>query len=260
MKTIFTFVLFIFTFSALAQERVEVAGKINPPVGEDPQGISIINRTAKSATISNVTGNFKIKVAAGDTLHFSSLQFRDFSVAIDKGVVDSRKLNVFLTEAVTELPEVVVSPYDLTGNVRVDVTRIPSSELDLPVKSAAQINPYEHTFRLDEKTSPANAAMRDAMINNGANFANIFRSIYTNRDKSAKSVTKNDLDTAIINLYEDDFFHEYLQLEKENIREFIYFAEDNGLKKSMLEPSNQMDLIEFLIAQSELYKQRLQQD
>ena len=255
MKSLFTCLFVLFSVSVLAQDRVRIAGNITPPVGESAEGISVVNRTAKTATVANELGNFTIRVAKGDTLHFSALQFQNFSVVIDSGVIESQQLNVFISEAVTELPEVVVSPYDLSGNVEVDVKIIPVIPTDLPTKSAAEINPYEHTFRPDSLVSPANAAMRSGMIYSGMNFANIFRHIFTSRDVITTVGGSDAIDEEILTLYDDDFFTENLNIKKENIYEFIYFAEDNGLTPAMLKPENEMSLIEFLVTQSQDFKQ-----
>lgn len=256
MKTILSILLLFVSVNLYSQERVPINGKITPPVGESAEGISVINRTAKTATISNESGMFRIRAAVGDTLHFSAIQFQNFSVIIDKGVVDNRQLNVFISEAVTELPEVVVTPYDLSGNVEVDVKLIPVAETDLPTKTAAEISDYEYTFRPDSLVSPANAAMREAMIYNSANFANIFRNIFNSRKVTTDIGGEEDLQEQILQLHDDEFFREQLNIKQENIREFILFAEDNGLHPSMLRPENEMALIEFLVAQSQKYKQR----
>ncbi|WP_324721782.1 hypothetical protein [Salinimicrobium sp. HB62] len=256
MKSLLKLFFLFISFTALGQDRVQITGNITPPIGESAEGISIINRTAKTATIADESGSFNIRVAAGDTLFFSALQFQNFSVLIDEGVVENGRLKVFMSEAVTELPEVVVTPYDLSGNVRVDVAIIPVVTVDLPTKPAAEINPYEHTFRPDSLVSPANAAMRSGMIYSGMDFANIFRNIFTSRDVMTTVGEEEELDEQVLLLYEDDFFMEHLNISEDNIREFIYFAEDNGLTPEMLEPDNEMLLVEFLVAQSQKYKQR----
>lgn len=256
MKSLIYIFILLFSVGLTAQERVSINGKITPPLGDDPQGISIINRTAKSATISNESGNFNMRVAAGDTLDFSALQYQDFTVIINAGVVENKQLNVFISESVTQLPEVVVTPYDLSGNVEVDVRRIPVVAGNLPTQSAAEINAYEYTFRPDSLTSPANAAMREAMIYNGTDFANIFRNIFTTRNVMTNIGGNEDLDDKVLQLYDDDFFKEYLNIEKENIYEFIYFAEDNGLSSEMLEEENELQLIDFLVKQSQRYRER----
>jgi hypothetical protein len=256
MKSLLSCLIFFISCTVLSQDRVQINGSVTPPVGESPKGITVVNRTAKSATVVNDNGNFSIRVTAGDTLQFSALQFQDFSVVVDKGVVQNRQLKVFLSEAVTELPEVVVSPYDLSGNVEVDVKIIPVIPTDLPTKSAAEINPYNHTFRPDSLVSPPNAAMRSGMIYSGMDFANIFRNIFTSRDVTTTLGGDDDLDEQILRLHDDEFFKEQLNISEEKIEEFIYFAADNGLTDQMLQPENEMMLIEFLVAQSQKFKQR----
>ncbi|MGI0107530.1 hypothetical protein [Salinimicrobium sp. WS361] len=256
MKPLLSCIVFFISFTVLSQDRVQINGSVTPPVGETSEGITVVNRTAKSATVVNDQGNFTIRVVAGDTLQFSALQFQDFSVVVDEGVVENRQLNVFISEAVTELPEVVVSPYDLSGNVEVDVKIIPVVSTDLPTKSAAEINPYNHTFRPDSLVSPSNAAMRSGMIYSGMNFANIFRNIFTSRDVTTTVGGDDDLDEQILQLHDDEFFQDQLNVPEEDISDFIYFAADNGLTEEMLKPKNEMLLIEFLVAQSQKYKQQ----
>lgn len=254
MKTLVTLGLLLFTCLGFSQ-RVVINGEIKVPVGEDPQGISVVNTTAMRATISNEAGLFQITAAEGDTLQFSSLQFQDFSVLVDEGVINTRQLNVFVSEAVTELPEVVVTPYDLSGNVRVDVQIIPTEDLDLPTKSAAEVNPYEYEFRPDSLVSPPNAAMRSSMIYNGANFANIFRNIVSPRGVITNVDRDERLDEKLLELRSDDFYEEQLNIEDDHLKEFIFYAADNGLTKQMLKPENEMQLIEFLVARSVEFNQ-----
>ena len=252
MKTLFYLTIFLFSVGVVAQERVSIAGKITPPLGEDPQGISIINRTARSATISNEVGNFNIRVATGDTLDFTALQYQDFSVIIDKGVVENRQLNVFISESVTELPEVVVFPYDLSGNVEVDVKRIPDPGASLPYISLEEIYNASLTMPPGPLTTPENAAMRDSFIENGLNFANIFREIFSAREIGGEEF--EPLDEELRQLYDDEFFREYLDIEKAEITNFIYYAEDHGLTEEMLREGRELELVEFLVNISRQFK------
>lgn len=254
MKTFLSISFLFFFLSLSAQERVLVNGEITVPVGEDPDGIAVVNNTAMRATVADNTGRFQIRVAAGDTLSFTSLQFQDFTVIVDDGVVKSRKLHVFISEAVTELPEVVVTPYDLSGNVRVDVQIIPVAEPKLPNRTAAEINPYEHEFRPDSLVSPQNPAMRTGMIYSGANLANIFRHIFTPRNTLTNIDKEEDLEDELLQLKDDDFFEDQLNLQQDEMKDFVYYVEDHGLTREMLQPENEMQLIEFLVAKSQEFK------
>lgn len=253
MKKLVLVVLFLSSFFCIAQvgDRVIIEGKIKVPAGDDPVGISVYNTTSNKATVTSEDGSFNIAVALEDELVFLALQFQEFTVIIDQNTLETKTLNIQIKESVTELPEVIINQTDLTGYVEVDVQRIPVEETKFPTENAAQINDADWEFRPDEQTSPENAAMRSSMMEEGMNFANIFRSIYSSRESGARDFEPLEEDVRL--LYDDEFFREKLNVKQENIYEFILFAEDNGLTKEMLEEGNQLDLVQFLMEQSKRY-------
>ncbi|WP_189605493.1 hypothetical protein [Salinimicrobium marinum] len=260
---LFIFLMIFGLVSAQEKDRIPVNGTISVPMGDDPEGVAIVNITTGQGTFSREGGDFRLEVAVEDTVRFTALQYQEFSVIIDQGVIDTGQLIVTISESITELPEVVVSPLDLSGNVEVDVMRIPTETTNLPDSSAAEIEDTDWDFRPDDQTSPQNAAMRNTMIfsGNARNFGNIFRHIFTSRSRSAVSNTGSaperrlsNIDDEIQNLYNDGFFIKNLDIKKENIHEFIFFAEDNGLTSEMLKEENEIELIRFLLEQSERYK------
>lgn len=253
MKSFIITVLLLVSGLGFAQERAIIQGNITVPPGDDPEGITIYNKTTNRGTVSQDDGTFLIAVALNDTLSFSAVQFQEFSVIIDQGVIDSGKLNIVINESINQLAEVVVKPYDLSGNVAVDVKRIPIASTALPDITASEINEMERQFKPDQLSVPENAAMPDRFMKNGLNIANIFRLIFSKENEELQS---KDIDDQILLLYDDEFFKEYLNIKKENIHEFIDFAEDNGLSKAMLKEGNELDLVEFLIAESKVYKSR----
>ena len=257
MKTVLQLGIFLLSFLSVAQtpDRIIVNGEVKVPTGEDPEGIGVVNTTAQKAAVTGPTGLFQIAVKKGDTLEFTSLQFQDFKIVVDKGVVNTGQINVFISEAVNVLPEVMVTPYDLSGNVRVDVEIIPVEELDLPTKTAVDINPYNHQFRPDSLVSPPNPAMRESMIYSGGDFASVFRNIFTPRRVVTEVEREKQLNEKLLQLRDDSFYKEQLNLTQDELKPFFYFAAENGLTEDMLEPKNELQLIEFLVAQSQKFKQ-----
>lgn len=232
-------------------ERISIDGRISVPSGDDPEGIIVTNLTSNSISVSDGNGHFGVAVALGDRINFSALQFEDFSIVVDQKVLNAKKLNVFINAQTTELPEVVVRPFDLSGNVEVDVNRIPVEGVDLPEISSREVYDPSLNFRPDSLDSPENAAMRNSLMKNGLNFANIFRAIYTSEEFVERDY--DSLTEEIRQLYDDDFFLSHLQIERDQIHNFILYAEDNGLTKEMLEKGNEFELIEFLIEQGREY-------
>ena len=267
MKRIVLVMLVLFSgFSAFAQKdnRVEVEGTIYVPSQEDPEGVSIFNLNSNRGAISNENGAFKLKVKVNDSIRVTSLQFQAFTVLIRETVVSSKKLNIYLNEVINPLPEVVVSPYDLSGNINVDVKRLESRNYAKNLKGSDLMNATaDISSGPNYNSTPRNIAMinTDTRLVNGINFVNIFKELLiNNKEKDIRNpysdLPNAEIDKEIRKLYNDDFFRENLNIPMENINDFIYFADDNGLSEQMLKKGNELDLIDFLVEQSKKYKKQ----
>jgi hypothetical protein len=262
MKKIIPLVLLLFTVifaSAQDVDRVNVVGTIEMPVGEDPQGISIFNLSSNRGTVSNAAGRFNIAVALNDSISINSLQFQPFTIVIDQGIIDTRQMNIRLNEVVTLLPEVIVRPYDLTGNISVDINRLPVAKLPDTLNAMNTQGVYFESDAGPDLTSPpenvAMAASQNRLIN-GFNFVNLFRELLITSKVDQIQRPQTDVSYDVRALYNDEFFQENFDIELENISDFINFADQNGLDEEMLKEGNEMDLIEFLLNQSKRYKRQ----
>jgi len=178
---------------------------------------------------------------------------------IDKGVVDSKRLNVFLNESINQLEEVIVTPYDLLGNVSVDVKKIGFSESgigEVSKETSTRINDTDYDFRPDEVSTLENKVFLEDRMINGLNFVNLFKLVYNNKENSKNKKKPKDIDVKMRDMYNDDFFRNFLALEMDQINDFIFFAEDNGLDNAYFEIGKELDLLQFLVYQSKLYRQR----
>ncbi|MDR9456499.1 MAG: carboxypeptidase-like regulatory domain-containing protein [Salegentibacter sp.] len=262
IRFVITLVFLIATFPLLSQEvqRVVIDGKIIVPEGDNLEGMTVYNETSQRGTITNTDGEFRISVAINDSISFSALQFQKFTVVVDQGVIDSGELNVFISETVTELPEVVVLPHDLSGNVNVDVARIQVADPDLPRYSAADLENMNVVTEPDALTGPgkneAMAASKTRLIH-GLNLVNIFK-VLVGDSNGSHQIKQREKDEYIRQLYNDEFFQENLDIKKENINDFIFYASDNGLTAEMMQEGNELDLIEFLIAKGREYKNQVE--
>ncbi|HSM63792.1 MAG TPA: hypothetical protein VK833_07640, partial [Gillisia sp.] len=89
----------------------------------------------------------------------------------------------------------------------------------------------------------------------GLLFDLILPKIIGNKDiAEPKVVINGKITTELRKLFQDDFFTETLKVKKEFIDDFIYYADDHGLRDLLEKPNNQLAVIEFLIAQSEIYR------
>ena len=83
----------------------------------------IINLTTTKGTISNYRGEFRIDVAIGDTLYFSEIGFHSKKIVVSDKMLEQQNIIKLITQNY-KLSEVIVTPYDLTGILEVDVKNL----------------------------------------------------------------------------------------------------------------------------------------
>ncbi|WP_459213054.1 carboxypeptidase-like regulatory domain-containing protein [Aquimarina rhabdastrellae] len=258
MKTIILnifLILFITIGQAQSLSRVLIDGKVNAAIDDIVEGIVVLNISSKKGTVTNAKGEFKISAAEGDKLEIIAVQYEKVTIAVDKSIIDNRRITIFLNETINELEEVVVRPYDLLGNVAVDIQKIKIDPLIKPDLDERQIGIDQ--WALGDNPTLENIILdKDDMIN-GINFVNLFKLVVKSKKSKAKKELKNqDIDSKIRNLYNDHFFKENLKIKSDKIDEFIFFAEGNGLDATYLEDGNELRLLEFLVEQSQRYKKK----
>ncbi|WP_103867192.1 carboxypeptidase-like regulatory domain-containing protein [Aquimarina sp. I32.4] len=251
------FVCFIIaTTTAQITSRVMIEGKISAPIGDNVEGVVVFNRSTNKGTITNKDGGFKIKAGINDRIEVVAMQYQHFMVLIDKGVMDTKKLNIFLNETINQLEEVVVTPYDLLGNVSVDVKKIGFSKSgigDLAEETSSRINDTDYDFRPDGLSPLENKVFLEDRMINGLNFVNLFKLVYTTKEKNKKIKQPSDIDVKIRDMYNDQFFKDYLAVEIDQINDFILFVENKGLNSEYFKSGKELDLLQFLAYQSKLY-------
>ena len=103
----------------LSLAQITVTGKVTDSRNTPLDGISVAVKGSKTAVITDAKGMFTISVPDNGTLVFSAVGFISSEVAVKNNKV----INVFLTEQVSSLSDVVVVGYgtakkkDLTGAV-----------------------------------------------------------------------------------------------------------------------------------------------
>lgn len=255
---------FVQIMHAQSSDRILISGTIEVPAGDDPQGISVFNINSQEGTISNAEGKFNIRVAENDSIKVFAVQFQEFLVVIDKRVLESRMLNIYVTELVNRLPEVLVSPYDLTGDLNVDVEKLEVIQLPVNIEIGIPEGEFANVENVaDFGKAPKNQALAfsQTRLVNGINFVNLFKLLLISNKKNdisnPYSNTYKDIDVELRQLYNDQFFKDNFNIDLENIPDFILYADRNGLDEEMLRKGNELDLIDFLMDLSKKYKKQL---
>ncbi|QED36261.1 hypothetical protein FK178_00285 [Antarcticibacterium arcticum] len=260
MKKLSFFMVFLLAsmfLQAQTGERTLVNGSFTMPVGESMQGISVFNLNTNRGTVSNNAGKFSLLAGVNDSIRISSMQFQEFTIIVDKGVIDSQQLNIQINEVVNLLPEVIVSPYDLTGNVKVDISRMAVARVPDTLTAKNSMGLYfEADAAPDLQSMPRNEAlaMSETRLVNGINFVNLFKEILITNKRDQVQRPEADINMDVRALFNDQFFKENFDIELRNINEFIYYADHNGLEEEMLKEGNELELIEFLLVQSKKFK------
>lgn len=249
------FLCFCLCVQAQVQNRQLIRGKVLVTGDASPANISVQNTNTQKGTFTNEDGEFIIAVAPEDRLLFSGVQYQDFTVIVDENVVKNKKLNITLNEGVNELKEVIVKPYDLTGDVEIDVKRLKTNDLNLPEQTSKNMTEtFGYEFTPDKNSKVENDAMQPYEIKNGLNLVNIFKAVMkSNKGKKRQGKISDEQLRA---MYNNHFFKDNLNIDRQNINDFIYYAQDHGMNSKLLREGNELDFIQFLIDQSKAYKKQ----
>ncbi len=270
MKSTLCFLFFIAPFFLVAQqiERVTVNGVITSSVaGEDLEGISIYNASSQKGTITNGEGEFTIDVGIHDRVLFTALQFQKFTVIIDEGIVETKQMKVYVNPAITQLDEIIVRPHDLTGNIKVDVSRIKTVDINSDFNLSWEEMEFEFEFSEDKSSSVENSALQEvppAGLNLLAPFALLAELIFKPKTNSSKPELtrlqqhqlKDASFVALQQRFPPAYYTDVLNIPEKEVENFVYFAVEHDFKTDLLKENNELKLMDFLEEQSQLYLKR----
>lgn len=255
-KLVFLLLATIFTLSLSAQtdqKYKRIKGKINVSLQEDASQINVFNLENGQYTYTNEYGEFQIDVKEGDELVFTAVQYQQFSVIISAATVSKGKLNINLNMKATQLEEVIVKS-GLSGDIQVDIKKIDTQKANLSVVDVQEaIYGSDYEFSADQYTTPKNGAIDKGYLENGINFVNIFKAVFGLKNQAQEKENVN-LDEQIRQLYSTDFFKKYMNVEEEEVNDFIFFMEERGLSISSIRRMNDLELIDYVLKESEEYQ------
>lgn len=259
MKSILTLLsIFFLSFNLSAQntERIAIKGKINVN-SEDKEGITVYNNSSKNGTTTDEKGEFVIKVLENDVVEFGSLQFQDFAIVIDERIIKSKQVSVRLVEEVNKLDEVIILPYDLSGNLNVDVDAVRTYNVDMARVFKDETDFEDYRFSADNKTKVENQlmAVNKNKLRNGLNVINIYKAVFPkdNSKKLTKSEKLEAKESPIYKRYNSKFLKENFKIPIELTEAFIFYIESEGYKKSLLKKKNELNLLAHIQKQSQKF-------
>ncbi|MFD1079952.1 hypothetical protein, partial [Longispora fulva] len=112
--------------------------------------------------------------------------------------------------------------------------------------------------------APRNAAVESssAGLQNGANPLAIIGGLIElivpprkNKPAPEPYIGRIELEKIVREKYGDAFFAEVLKIEKKDISNFFDFCEESGFPRNLLKKEKEMDLLEYLLEKSELFRE-----
>lgn len=255
MKKILLIAFSFFVLAAYSQDvkRIPINGKIIVS-SEDKEGVTVYNSSSNKGAVTDEDGYFKINVALNDVIQFGALQFKDFTVTITEKVITSKRLTVILVEEVNKLDEVVILPFDLTGNLNADLENVRTYNVSLDDVYFGLDHIEDFEFSADYKTKADNLAFNEynPYVDNMVNLVNVAGFLIkqvididkdkgkTEKEKQLKKTPfKQALDTYSIN-----YIHNNFNIPLEQVEAFTDYVEKEGVDKNLFEKDKELQLLE----------------
>jgi hypothetical protein len=234
--------LFIIVFGQTVwgqnQERVIINGKIASNT-YDLEGVYVVNAETENMVTTNADGTFSIKAKAGDTLVFSSIQFKENKTLLTAENFSDLNFTVKLNLVIHQLQEVIVRNYNNINAVSLGI--IPQGQ-----KSYTEAERKLHTATALNQTANAGtmaggSISADPLLN--------FLSGRTAMLKKEVAVEKKEFFMKLLeSMFSLDHFVNRLSIPAEYVKGFEYYAVDNEKFTVVLNTKNKTST-EFLLGE-----------
>lgn len=261
MRLLLSILFLCNSFIAISQDiqREEIIGKIIVE-GSDIEGITVYNTSTKKGSVTDANGQFVIAVALNDLLEFRALEYQGIDVSVNKAVLKSNRMSVYLIEKMNVLDEVVVPEKKLTGSLVTDVKSVKTfnPKLDAFYFSIS----YDEISGLsDDSDSQMDHLDRNEQgktMVNGLNVVNVvdqlliplFRSEVPNK----KEAGVPEVPSETIKYYlGSDYLTENFSIPEHRVEEFIRYVEDDTFDFELLNYGHELELLELLSRKSTVF-------
>nr|WP_299000688.1 carboxypeptidase-like regulatory domain-containing protein [uncultured Allomuricauda sp.] len=254
-----TYFFFLFiSYGGISQNTKLLKGKV-VSINKDVQDVTVQNLNSGKATITKKDGSFSILVNLNDTLVFSAVQLKRKEIPVSKDIYNSNFVRINMEEFVNELDEVVVQPYNLTGDLNKDLgglqlekdvsaeaLRLPNAEVRIISQSENKLNDADNGKFL--YIVPMGIALN---INKTLNRL-------SGRTKMLKNRVKLDGEyknmQQIEGRYLDSVLVSHLKIPSDKIYDFFYYCQMDEEFKKIRQTPDELILWEFLLQKSKTYR------
>ena len=255
MKKTLLILISFYSFLAFAQvtERTAINGKIIVQT-EDKEGVTVYNTSSNRGATTDKDGYFKIDVALNDVIEFGALQFQDFTVVISEKIMVSKRLTVILVEEVNKLDEVVLLPFDLTGNFNADLENVRTYNVSLDDVYFGLDHIEDFEFSADYKTEAENLAFNEynPSMENMLDVVNIAGFLLSqvvgidmgkSKSEKEKQLSRTPFKKAL-DAYSMNYIHSNFDIPLNQVEAFIDYVEVKGVDENLFKENKEMQLLE----------------
>ncbi|MFS4469521.1 carboxypeptidase-like regulatory domain-containing protein [Maribacter sp. 2210JD10-5] len=252
MRSKFLFIFLNLSFLGTAQSVTVkyLEGRVISKDG-DVAATHVLNTTTQKATITDINGFFSIRVRLMDTLVFSAVQFKKKEIVVTQAIYESKNLSVPLEDALTELDEVVVTPYSLSGDIRKDLGTLAIE----PVVTASTLGLPNAYVRVPTK---AERELFEASTGGGILPLNPILNGISGRAKMLKKrVARNklyDRTARVRNFYADSLYRTKLKIPETKTDDFFYFCEIDTAFQTVVDTHDLFKIWDYLERKSIAYR------
>lgn len=221
---------------SISQTEKLLHGKVisnNTPLDK----VEVINKTAKTSTRTNELGEFSILAKEQDSILFFSKDYLFTRLKLTLKDLEKNYLIIEMTPKAEELENVIVSRSVFN-----------KTEIKNIANDREEINKIKIRKQFDDVAAKVN--VYDGKIKNAVNYN------YPIFDKPKKKIEPRDdrFKKLVIASCPPDFFIKNLKLKPEEKDIFLNFCNNDPKSKTLLEKSNDLQLIDFLYAKNEEFK------
>jgi len=221
-----------------SQERTVLNGRIISNTN-DLEGVYVVNAQTEVMATTTADGSFFIMAKSGDTLVFSSIQFKENRVLLTTENFSDLNFTVKLNLLMHQLQEVIIKRYDNINAVALGI--VPSGQ-----KSYTEAERKLHT------ATALNAAANAGTMAGGSVSADPLLNFFSGRTAMLKKEVAVEKKEFFMRLLEKMFtlehFVERLKIPLEYVKGFEYYAVENDKFTAILNSKNKTST-EFLLGE-----------
>jgi hypothetical protein len=225
----------------------EVKGQVSSADG-DVEATHVLNISTDKASITDAEGYFKIAASLYDTIIFSSVQYEKKVIIVTSEILKSKSLFITLEEEVNELDEIVMRPYNLSGDLSRDMhsrSLVTAGTLGLP-------NAYV------EKKSKSERAFHSATDGGRIISPTAFINMLTGRKKELRERVNREKAYArterVRDFYSESSFKKDMNIDSGKIDDFMYYCEVDTRFQAIVDTHDKIKIWEFMVRKSKIYR------